>query len=205
MRLIVFDLDGTLSDSRAAILATFADACRAHGEHVPTEDAISARIGLPLEEMFSQVVPRGDAAALSATYRSTYIPHDAVHTRLFPGAIDLLVALADRRLAIATSKSQKGAENSVTRAGIRPHFDVVLGQDSVARPKPHADMLVEVMRRAGVAPDRTVMVGDTTFDLEMADAAGVRGIGVAWGHHGAERLGRWEVAGSMRELGGLLG
>ena len=197
--LIVFDLDGTLSDSKAAILATFRGACRLHGVEVPPDEAIAGRIGLPLEQMFREVAA-GDAAALAATYRETYIPYDQELTSLFPGAEELLVHLADRRLAIATSKSQVGAERSVTRAGIFDHFDVVLGQDSVRRPKPHPDMLVEVMRRAGASREGTVMVGDTTFDLEMADAAGVRGIGVAWGHHVASRLARWEVVDSMAGL-----
>lgn len=205
MRLIVFDLDGTLSDSRAAILATFREACTHNGVAPPSDDAIASRIGLPLARMFGELLPDHDAATLTETFRDRYIPHDQLHTRLFPGTHALLDALSARKLAIATSKSQVGAERSVTRAGLFDRFDVVLGQDSVPRPKPHADMLEEVMRRAGVRREDTVMVGDTTFDLEMADAAGVRGIGVAWGHHGPTRLERWEVVDSMAALRAALG
>ena len=201
--LIVFDLDGTLSNSRGAIVATFQEACLAHGFAEPAEAEIAGRIGLPLARMFRELAPGGDVDGLIETYRAAYLAHDAVHTRLFPGIPELVRDL-DGTLALATSKTTAGAEHNLRRLGLRPHFTVVLGHDAVERGKPEPDMLLEVMRRAGRGPGETVMVGDTTFDLEMADAAGVRGLGVAWGSHGAEGLARWPVARDTAELGRLL-
>jgi len=201
--LIVFDLDGTLSDSSAAIVATFQEACSLLGQPEPRPGPIEARIGLPLVRMFRELAPGGDPHALTEAYKAAYIPHDNRLTRVYPGIPELLDQL-DATLAIATSKTTLGAERSVTRAGLRHHFDVVLGFDAVANPKPAPDMLLEAMRRTGSSPGRTLMVGDTTFDLEMADAAGVRGVGVAWGSHGREGLDRWPVAEDPSELAGLL-
>jgi phosphoglycolate phosphatase len=200
--LIVFDLDGTLVDSRQAIVSTFQDACQTHGHAEPPAGEIAARIGLPLHRMFGELVG-SDVDALVASFRNLYLGHDAVHSRVFAGAHDLLGGLTSP-LAIATSKRQKGAEASVGRHGLAPYFTHVLGHDQVARPKPNPDMLWHLLDRANVTPDRAVMVGDTRFDLEMADAAGVRGIGVAWGMHAPERLSDWPVAQSFDELASLL-
>ena len=201
--LIVFDLDGTLSDSRRAIVDTFLDACSAMGCEPPEPGQVVSRIGLPLDRMFRELT-EGDAQALSAAYRERYLHHDALTTRLFDGVEGLLQELSHHTLAVATSKSTEGAERTVRRAGIRHHFAHVLGHDSVARPKPHADMLVEVMRRSGHPPDETRMVGDTVFDLQMADAAGVRGIAVSWGAHSPERLGPWPLVHTVPELAARL-
>ena len=202
--LIVFDLDGTLSDSEAAIVATFQHACRDHGLPEPRAPDIASRIGLPLDRMFRELTT-GDPAVLTPAFKDRYLPWDAKLTRNFDGIPALVQALAGRAtLAIATSKTTKGAERTATRSGLRPHFTEVMGFDCVPNPKPAPDMLLELMRRTGHSPEKTVMVGDTTFDLDMADAAGVRPVGVAWGAHGAEGLARWTVAHTVAGLRDLL-
>lgn len=206
--LIIFDFDGTLSDSRHSIVLCFQGACRERGFEAPDEQVIAPLIGLPLVEMFPRSlgelgIPEIDA--LVQSYRDLYVPIDLQHTSLFEGVPELLSGLAGRRMAIATSKSQQGAERSVGRAGLTHHFEMLVGHDSVARPKPNPDMIEFILERTGVAPQDAVMVGDTTFDLEMADNAGVRAVGVSWGMHGAERLARWEVVQDMAGLRGALG
>lgn len=201
-RLVVFDLDGTLSDSREAILRTFEAACLDHGVAAPSDAAVAAMIGLPLDHMFETLAPP-PAAPLVQTYKDRYVEFDRLHTRLFPGVLELLQGL-EPRLALATSKLQQGAERSLERAGITQLFDVIMGHCPSRRPKPHPDMLLEVLRQAGVSRDDAVMVGDTTYDLEMADAAGVRAIGVAWGHHEVERLSRWPLARDAEHLRRLI-
>jgi len=198
-KLVVFDFDGTLSDSRTSIIKTFQHACIELGTLVPQPEDIATRIGLPLVQMFEELVPDGPNAALVLGYREAYVAIDRLHTTLFPGVHSLLGHLPGL-LAIATSKSQSGAEASVGRSGLTPHFDLIVGHDTVARPKPNPDMLEYICAALDVAPSEAVMVGDTTFDLEMADNAGMRAIGVAWGMHGSARLSRWEVVDSMGAL-----
>ncbi|MEL6343236.1 MAG: HAD-IA family hydrolase [Myxococcota bacterium] len=189
--LIVFDLDGTISDSRDAILATFRHVARDNGLPTPDADAVVSMIGLSLETMFPRLYPNvSDPGQLAADYRARYRVHDAEHTRLFDGAVETLDRLRARglRLAIATSKRQDGARHTVGRLGIADRFDLVAG-DVPERPgKPHPAMLQFVLSELGVTPEAAVMIGDTSYDLEMARRAGVRPVGVAWGAHGAERL-----------------
>ena len=188
-RLAVFDLDGTLSDSQRAIVSTFQEVAARHDVALASARVVEL-IGLPLEVMFSRLMPGRDTPALVAAYRGAYLRHDAEHTRLFegvPGVLDRLQA-SGWRLAVATSKRQSGAEASVTRLGIRERFSLVTGDVPERRSKPHPDMLQHVLSTLRVEPSQAVMIGDTTFDLQMAQAAGVAAIGVSWGMHGPERL-----------------
>ncbi len=184
-------------------MRTFEAACLDHAVPAPTDQAVADLIGLPLVHMF-ETLTGGPVPAMVQTYKDRYVEFDRLHTRLFPGILELLIGLATLK-AVATSKMQQGAERSLERAGITAHFDQIIGHDAVPRPKPHPDMLLEVLRRAGVSRDDAVMVGDTTFDMDMADAAGVRGIAVSWGAHGAHRLARWSTAHTVDELRQLIG
>lgn len=207
--LIIFDFDGTLSDSKTSIVLTFQHACRSLGYPVPEADVIAPLIGLPLVEMFPGSLPEsneraalkeGEVDALVQAYRDAYIPIDRQHTKLFDGTEAMLSSLGAYKLAIATSKTQSGANASLRRSGLFPRFDLIVGHDTVARPKPNPDMIEHVLAELNVAPEKAIMVGDTHFDLEMADAAGVRALGVSWGMHGAAGLARWEVVHSMAAL-----
>lgn len=208
MKLVVFDFDGTLSDSRSSIVRTFQEASMREGFDAPSEAAVAQKIGLPLVQMFEQILPGISAAqnaALVASYKASYVAIDSIHTSLFEGVEALLSSLERYTLAIATSKSQTGAEASVGRAGLTAHFDLIVGHDTVARPKPNPDMLEHICTMLSIPASEAVMVGDTTFDLEMADNAGMRAIGVGWGMHGATGLSRWPVVHSVSELREAIG
>lgn len=209
---VVFDLDGTLHDSLPAIVACFRASFESQGLGAPTADEICALVGLPLTQIVSELLPNGDANALhavEATYREGYAEFDRSHSRWFPGALELVRVLRAKgvKTAIATGKGSNGLRRVLREAGIADLFDVALGRDAVPRGKPHPDQLLEVMRLLGVVPAHTVMIGDTTYDIEMAVRAEVPAIGVEWGAHDAEQLrvaGAKHVVGVTRELRDLL-
>ena len=199
--LAVFDLDGTVIDSTRVLLEAHEAAWASVGVECPPKEAILELIGLPLIDTMQKLGPDHDAVVLAEVYSQAYVKA-AHHERLFDGMAELLAK--PFRAAVATGKSQRGAERVVKQFGFENRFEIVLGGNSVPRPKPNPDMLHAIMDATGTKD--LVMIGDTTYDLEMAHAAGVKAIGVSWGHHTPERLRIWaEVVDSVEELGRLLG
>lgn len=212
MKLVVFDFDGTLVESRLAIAATFAQVLERFGHPPVPDEAVIALIGLPL----SEIVPRLVAAPLSEeevlervdAFRAAYLAQAAIHEAVYPGIPAMLGGLRaqGRRMAVATGKSTSGAYAGAHRHGLHGFMDLLLGFDAVARPKPHPEMLLRIMEELGHGPLDTVMVGDTAFDVDMGRAAGVRTIGVTWGSHGpAELSGADHLVDTVAELGQALG
>lgn len=200
--LVVFDLDGTVIDSSRALLQAHAVAWAGMGLQCPPDEAILELVGLPLVHTMGTLGPDEDPQALAEAYSRAYVETSARYECLFDGMAELLAR--PFRAAVATGKSQRGAERAVKQHGLDDRFEVVLGGNSVPRAKPHPDMLQAIMEATGT--DDVVMIGDTTYDLEMAHAAGVKAIGVSWGHHAAERLRPWApVVHSVEELGRFLG
>ncbi|MEE2959284.1 MAG: HAD-IA family hydrolase [Myxococcota bacterium] len=199
--LAVFDLDGTVVDSTRPLLEAHQVTWASVGVPCPPPEAILELIGLSLVETMQRLGPDQDPEALAEVYSQAYVK--AAHQeRLFDGIADLLAR--PFRAAVATGKSQRGAERVVNQFGLADRFEIVLGGNSVPRPKPNPDLLHAIMQASGT--DDLVMVGDTTYDLEMAHNAGVKAIGVSWGHHSVERLRKWApVVDSVKELGCLLG
>jgi phosphoglycolate phosphatase len=196
VRVAVFDCDGTLLDAQANILRAVAAAFDAHGVPVPSDTAVRRIVGLSLEQAFAALLPDGAAtlhAALAATYRRAFhamrIDRSLDPEPLFPGIAPLLDRLvaAGWRLAIATGKSDRGLALALEAHGIAGHFTSLQTADRHPS-KPHPAMLEAALAACGGSPDRALMIGDTSFDIEMAQAAGVRAIGVAWGYHRAEEL-----------------
>ncbi len=188
---LVFDLDGTLADSAGCVAACMLSALETHGLPPVPPAAVTALIGLPLDTMVTRLVPAGaDAPAVTATYRARYPDLAREQECLFPGVRDLLAGLAagDHVLAIATGKSQRGADRATEELGIRPYFRTIRGGNSVPRGKPWPDLLHQVLEDLGAPPEEALMIGDTTYDLQMARAAGVRSCAVTWGVHPRERL-----------------
>ena len=199
--LVVFDLDGTLIDSTRALLESHKAAWKSVGLKSPPKEDILSLTGLPLIEIMQKLGPDQDPMALAEVYSQAYV-RASRHECLFEGISDLLAR--PFRAAVATGKSQRGADRVVRQFGFENRFEVVLGGDSVSKPKPNPDLLFSIMKKTGT--EDIVMIGDTTYDLEMAHAAGVRGIGVSWGHHPPEILQKWApVVNSVKELGEILG
>ncbi len=200
--LVVFDLDGTVVDSTRALLEAHVAAWASVGHPCPPDEAILELTGLPLDHTMRTLAPDQDPEALIEAYSRAYVKIAPRYERLFDGMAELLSR--PFRAAVATGKSQQGADRVVKQFSLGDRFEIVLGANSVPRPKPNPDLLHAIMEATGTKD--LVMIGDTTFDLEMAHAAGVRAIGVTWGHHSVERLREWApLVDSVEELGRLLG
>ena len=182
--LVVFDLDGTVVDSSRALLEAHSAAFASAGLVRPPDAKILELIGLPLLDTMRTLAPGQDAEAMAEAYSLAYVEAATQHERLFDGMKELLAR--PFRAAVATGKSQRGADRTVKHHGLADRFEIVLGGNSVARPKPNPDMLYAIMEATGTR--ELVMIGDTTYDLAMARAAGVQAIGVSWGHHAVDRL-----------------
>ncbi len=214
MRLIIFDIDGTLLDSKAIILASHAAAFGKHGLAMPEEAAIMALVGLSQRETFTALAGAdGPIDGLIAAYQAAvwdFRAKEMHRETLFPGVADLIAALAkraDRRLAIATGKGRRGTDLVIAQHGWHGIFGSShTSDDSPSKPDP--TMLHRAMQIAGVTPQDSVMIGDSPFDMQMAIRAGVMPIGVAWGHQPPDRLrqhGAQAVAADFAELAKLLG
>jgi len=184
--LVVFDWDGTLMDSTGVIIASLQAACRELGLPVPSNERASHIIGLGLADALAYVLPESDAAVypkVAERYGHHYRLHDP-HTLLFPGAEETLRELrqAGVLLGLATGKSRRGLNRVLERTGIGALFDATrCGDESPS--KPDAAMLNDLMAMLNVARDATLLVGDTTHDLQMANSAGIRSIAAAYGAH----------------------
>lgn len=195
-RLVVFDLDGTLVDSAQAILESHEAAWASVGVKSPEKNEILKLTGLPLIEIMQKLGPEHNPVTLAKVYSKTYVKATR-HERLFEGITKLLAR--PFRAAIATGKSQRGAERVIKEFGFESRFEIILGGNSVSKPKPNPDLLLSIIKTAGTK--NIVMIGDTTYDLEMANAAGVEAIGVSWGHHSSKELRKWApVVDSVEEL-----
>ena len=194
-RLIVFDCDGTLVDSQHVIVAAAERAFLAQGLVPPAAAAVHAVIGLSLELAVASWRPEAELAErtlLVDAYRTawrTLRDHEGVREPLFPGALATLMEL-DRQghlLGVATGKSRPGLLSVLDHHGLTSLFASLQTADRHPS-KPHPAMLEAAMRETGSAPGETLMVGDTSYDMAMARAAGVAAIGVAWGYHPAASL-----------------
>ncbi len=188
-RLVVFDVDGTLVDSQDMIVEAQRRTFEAHGLPVPGRARALSIVGLSLPEAFTMLAGEtAPVAMLVETYKRVFrdLRHDPVFAEpLFPDVANVLAALADDsafKLAIATGKSRRGVDHILARHGFEEFFSDIQTADD-APSKPHPGMLLQAMRAVGATPDVTVMVGDSTFDMLMARAAGVTALGVSWGYH----------------------
>ncbi len=189
--LIVFDWDGTLMDSTATIVASMQAAARDLGLPVPDVRAASYVIGLGLQDAMQRAMPDLDPKAyprMVERYRHHYLSQDHSLT-LFDGVRDMLADLAAQGyfLAVATGKSRVGLNRALNTAGLMSVFDSTRCADETFS-KPHPAMLQEITRELGQDLRRTVMIGDTTHDLQMAGNAGAAAVSVHFGAHPREEL-----------------
>jgi phosphoglycolate phosphatase len=192
-RLFVFDCDGTLVDSQHNIVAAMAAAWARHDLPAPAAADVRRIVGLTLEIAIARLLPAADDMthrALAAAYRE--IVHDlragnaqgVTEEPLFPGIRELIEALAAPEifLGVATGKNLRGLEHTLTVHGLRERFHTLQTAD-LCRSKPDPEMVLRAMAETGIEAGSTVVIGDTSFDMEMARSAGATAIGVAWGYH----------------------
>lgn len=189
--LVVFDWDGTLMDSAAAIAESIQEACSDLGLPVPDEERARYVIGLGLHDALAHVAPDLDIAdypRMIDRYRLHFLRRDG-GTRLFAGARELLEELREsgHLLGVATGKSRRGLDRALAQCGLAGHFDMTRCADE-GHAKPHPEMLQTIIDGLATTPAKTLMVGDTTHDLEMARAAGAAALALAHGAHGREPL-----------------
>jgi phosphoglycolate phosphatase len=204
--LIAFDWDGTLYDSTRLIVRCIQAAVVDVGGAKPSDNDAAWVIGLGLAEALARAapdVPREKYAELGARYRYHYLKHqdDLV---LFDGVLPMLDALRARghKLAVATGKSRRGLDEALATVALRDRFDASRTADETFG-KPHPRMLLELMEEMEVPAERTLMIGDTTHDLQLAVNAGTASVAVAYGAHDHEAFGAYaplHVAHSTDEL-----
>lgn len=204
--LIAFDWDGTLFDSTAIIVRCIQAAVRDVGGRVPTDEEAAYVIGMGLMQALAHVapdVPPERHALLGERYRHHYFAHQH-DISLFQGVLPLLHDLKTRHhwLVVATGKSRRGLDEALRHVELHGLFDGSRTADETAS-KPHPLMLHQLMREFGVEPERTLMIGDTTHDLQMARNAGCASVGVSYGAHDPLGFAEYDprfVAHSVQEL-----
>ncbi|MCF2515327.1 HAD-IA family hydrolase [Sphingomonas sp. G124] len=191
-KLAIFDCDGTLVDSGSTIHSALQQAFEAHGLECPPRDVTKKVIGLSLMEAMAALVPHGNHAALTQTYKDAFFAMRGagqVDEPLFNGIVELLDVLeADNwLLGVATGKSDRGLRHCLEKHGLGDRF-VTLQTADRNPSKPHPAMALAAMAEAGAEPRRTIFVGDTGWDMGCARGAGVGAIGAGWGYHEIEEL-----------------
>ena len=195
--LVIFDVDGTIIDSQNHIVAAMTKAFDCADLPPPEPQAVRHVVGLSLPEAVGHLVP-----SCSESLNESIVTHFKAaffdlrqefdsSVSLFPGAQETVSRLSrlGHVLGVATGKSRRGAISTLSRHDMLRYFYTVQTSDD-APSKPSPVMLEQAMAEAGFDRTETVFVGDTTFDMEMAGNAGVAGVGVAWGNHGADALKR---------------
>ena len=194
-RLAVFDCDGTLVDSQHSIISSMFSAFDARAHPRPEAEAVRQIVGLPLREAMARLLPDGgadDHDGLVTNFKEAFADlrnKGEVEEPLYPGVLEILEVLeaAGWVLGVATGKSRRGLLMTLETHRLTGRFQTLQTADS-GPGKPNPDMLLSAMRETGADPAATVMIGDTTFDMEMAKRAGTMAVGVSWGYHSGEHL-----------------
>ncbi|MBX7539932.1 HAD-IA family hydrolase [Qipengyuania sphaerica] len=214
-RMVIFDCDGTLVDGQAAICDTMAEAFAAARLPAPDRNEVRRMVGLSLPLALRHLAPDASeeqrelaVEAYKSGYRGLRMS-GSLQEPLYDGMAALIERLAGAGwlLGVATGKSDRGLHACLDTHGIKHHFCTLQTADRHPS-KPHPAMLEEALSEGGVAAADAVMIGDTTFDIDMARAAGVRAIGVAWGYHEPRELlnaGAQGVAETMEQLEEMIG
>ena len=206
---ILFDLDGTLIDSLELLIEAMQHAFASREGPAPTVEEWVSSIGRPLRWQFGQYAGEEEVQSLVQSYRTYQLEHHDRLTRLYEGIHDVVVRLheAGHRLGVVTSKGDQLANHSLAHVGLSPYLDIVVGMDATERHKPEPEPILFAIERLGVAAGDAVYVGDSTYDVMAANAAGVTSIGVTWGaasHQALRDVNASHLVGSPAELEALI-
>ena len=191
-KIILFDLDGTLIDSTEAILESFGVAFKTFGTTVPTDDAIKAEIGHPLDMMFATLgVEEVKIWDHVAAYKAHYREISRAKTFLLPNAKEaVLHAKEFATLGVVTTKTAKYSIELLEHMGLMHYFDVLIGREDVVNPKPHPEPIEKALSKLAYDTNNIWMIGDTCMDMLAARSANVKGIGLTCGYGTLESLGK---------------
>lgn len=210
-KLVLFDCDGTLVDSQHHIVSAMHRAFAANGLTLPEADSVRRTVGLPLEVAIERLLLPLGSLALAPVVEAYKVAAVAQRLEpdheepLFPGLVPALDRLeaAGFLFGVATGKARRGLNFTLSTHNLTDRFVTLQTCDVVAAGKPAPDMVLQAMAETGAVPASTIVVGDTTYDIEMARNAGVPAIGVAWGYHDEQillRAGASSIISSFDEL-----
>lgn len=210
-KLVIFDWDGTLMDSIGKIVSSMQAAAHHCQLTIPTVTDVKDIIGLSLPKAISLLFPDSAQDKLNAMveqYKYQYVEGDNTPAPLFKDAEALLIALkgCDKLVAVATGKGRQGLQRVFHATQTEQYFHASRCADET-QSKPHPQMLLSLLTELKVSPEETVMIGDSSHDLKMAQAAGVDGIGITLGVHNRETLMNYQpkaIVDSLAELQQLL-
>lgn len=187
---ILFDLDGTLIDSTEAILESFHNSFDLHHHPHPSDEAIKALIGHPLDVMYGELgIETSRVWDFVDTYKAHYREISTQKTVLLPWAREAVEEAAKfARLGIVTTKTGQYSRILMEHFALMDHFEVLIGREDVQNPKPHAEPIDRAVEKMKAAKERCWMIGDTRLDIASANSAGVRSVGVLSGYDNAEQL-----------------
>ncbi|EGC68208.1 HAD hydrolase, family IA, variant 1 [Enterococcus casseliflavus ATCC 12755] len=191
---VIFDLDGTLLDSRECSIKATKAAFTEMGLKVPSEVVIEHYMGIPIEESFfkmsEQPLDQETATELIRVFRTYYQTYEESTLNVFPEIPHVLEILMKRKVPcfVVSSKKTAVVKRNLAAQNLVAFFEEIIGSDAVSHYKPHPEGINKVVTQYQFDPSRTIMVGDAIFDIQMGKAAGVKTIAVTWGSHDAKKL-----------------
>lgn len=191
---VIFDLDGTLLDSRECKIKATKAAFTEMGLKVPSEVVIEHYMGIPIEESFfkmsEQPLDQETATELIRIFRTYYQTYEESTLNVFPEIPHVLEILMKRKVPcfVVSSKKTAVVKRNLAAQSLVAFFEEIIGSDAVSHYKPHPEGIDKVVTHYQFDPTRTIMVGDAIFDIQMGKAAGVKTIAVTWGDHDAKKL-----------------
>ncbi|MBT1449703.1 HAD-IA family hydrolase [Glaciecola sp. XM2] len=203
---IIFDWDGTVMDSAAKIVSCMQLAAIKTGLPVPSSEAVEHIIGISLRPAIAQLfaIDLERAEVVASHYKQIFIEQDQTPSPLFDGAIDTLNSLKESHvLGVATGKARRGLERAWSHSDTKHYFSASRCADE-AESKPSSDMLIQLIDAWQVPPESVLMVGDTVYDMQMAQNIGMPRLGVSYGVHSSESLLEHQPVGVIDEFSEIL-